>query len=229
MLDLCLQDGNVRLFFLPLSLHRRDLFAQKVYFQRLLVQLQGHLLGLMIERIQFVVRLLENEGGGIVVLLRLFRALGDLLEAIQPDGNFQAPQFIAERQILFRLLRLLAKGLDLQFQLRDFVSDAKQIVLRVRKPALGLLLTMAVFGDTGSLFKNFAAVGRFLREDLVDSALADVGVTFSSKAGIHEKLVDIAQTRRLLVDVVLAFARTVVPAGDHDLWRFDGKRPVLIV
>ena len=36
----------------------------------------------MIESIQFVVRLLENEGGGIVVLLRFFRALGDLLEAI---------------------------------------------------------------------------------------------------------------------------------------------------
>ena len=183
----------------------------------------------MIESIQFVVRLLENEGGGIVVLLRFFRALSDLLEAIQPDGNFQAPQFIAERQILFRLFRLLPKGLDLQFQLRDFVSDAKQIVLRVRKPALGLLLTMAVFGDTGSLFKNFAAVGRFLRKDLVDSALTDVRVAFSSKAGIHEKLVDIAQTRRLLVDVVLALARTVVPAGDHDLGRFDGKRPVLIV
>ena len=183
----------------------------------------------MIESIQFVVRLLENEGSRIIVLLRFFRALSDLLEAIQPDGNFQAPQFIAERQILFRLLRLLAKGLDLQFQLRDFVSDAKQIVLRIGEPALGLLLTMAVFGDTGSLFKNFAAVGRFLRKDLVDSALTDVGVTFSSKTGVHKKLVDIAQTRRLLVDVVLAFARTVVPAGDHDLWRFDGKRPVLIV
>ena len=59
----------------------------------------------MIESIQFVVRLLENEGSRIIVLLRFFRALSDLLEAIQPDGNFQAPQFIAERQILFRLLR----------------------------------------------------------------------------------------------------------------------------
>ena len=183
----------------------------------------------MIERIQFVVRLLENEGGGIVVLLRLFRALSDLLEAIQPDSNFQAPQFIAERQIFLCLLRLLAKGLDLQFQLRDFVPDAKQIVLRIGEPALGLLFPVAVFGDAGSLFKNFAAVGRFLREDLVDSALTDVRVAFSSKAGIHEKLVDIAQTRRLLVDVILAFARTVVPASDHNLGRFDGKHPVLVI
>ena len=174
-------------------------------------------------------RLLQNERRRGIVLLCFFRVCSDLRERIEPDRDLVPLQLVSQDEIFLRLFRLLAKRLDLHLQLGDLVADAQEIVLGRGKAALGLLFSVAVFGDAGSLFKNFAAVGRFLRKDLVDSALADVGVTFSSKAGIHEKLVDIAQTRRLLVDVVLALARTVVPAGDHDLGRFDGKRPVLIV
>ena len=88
---------------------------------------------------------------------------------------------------------------------------------------------MAVFGDAGSFLKDLAAVCRFLGKNLIDSALSDVGVALAPETGVHQKLVNIAQTRGLFVDIVLALAGAVVPAGDHDLRRLHRERPVLIV
>ena len=112
---------------------------------------------------------------------------------------------------------LLAQGLDLELQLRDLIADAQEVLIRLGQAVLRLLLAVAVFGDTGGFFENFAAVGAFQGEDLVDPALADVGVALPAEAGIHKQLVDIPQAGGLLVDVKFALTGAVVAAGNHDL------------
>ena len=88
---------------------------------------------------------------------------------------------------------------------------------------------MAEFGDAGGFLENFAAVGRFEGEDLVDAALADVGIALSAKTGVHEQLVDVLEAGKLLVDIVFALAGAEIAAGDHDLGRLNAKAGVGIV
>ena len=99
----------------------------------------------MIERLQLVVRLLEHERGGGVVLGGLLCLLRHLLELRKPERDFKAFQRIAQGEVFFGLFCLLAQGLDLQLQLGNFIADTKQVVLGIGKAALGLLLAVAVF------------------------------------------------------------------------------------
>ena len=197
---------------LSLSLSGAGLAAVVALLQRLL---EG--LGLAIEAVQRVVLLAEDEVGGGEVLLGLARRGGQLIQLLEPEGDLQALELVAVGEVFFCLLRLLAQGLDLELQLRDLIADAQEVLIRLGQAVLRLLLAVAVFGDTGGFFENFAAVGAFQGEDLVDPALADVGVALPAEAGIHKQLVDIPQAGGLLVDVKFALARAVVAAGDHDL------------
>ena len=173
--------------------------------------------------------LLQNEGSAGVVLLRLFCSGGQLFQGIQPDGNLHPFQGVLQFQILSGLLRLLPQGFQLQFQLRDLVPDAKQVILGVLQLALRFLLAVAVFGNTCCLFKDFPAVAAFQGENLVDSALTDIGIAFPSKAGIHEHLMDIPKPGGLLVDIVFTVPGAVKPPGDHHLVGIVRQSPVGIV
>ena len=82
------------------------------------------------------------------------------------------------------------------------------------------------FGDaelakncTAAIIAASGAPTEFSAEALAEAAAID-------KAGIHEKLVDIAQTRRLLVDVVLALAAAVVAPGHGHLGLLHGGEDV---
>ena len=174
-------------------------------------------------------RLLEDEGGGGVVGLGLAGGLGDLFEVFEPDRDLEPTELAAERQIFLRLFRLLFQGADLQLQLGDLVADAQKIVLGVGQTALGILLAVAEFGDAGGFLENFAAVGRFEGKDLVDAALADVGIALAAKTGVHEQLVDVLEAGKLLVDIVFALAGAEIAAGDHDLGGLDAKAGVGVV
>ena len=202
------------------------LFLQQ---QRLPVELQRKLLRRAVERTQLAVRLLQHERRRGVILLRLFCRRRQLLQAVEPDGNFKALQLVAQDEVFFRLVRLLAQRLDLQLQLRNFVADAQQIILRGGKPPLGLRLAVAALGNARRLFKYLAPVGAFKRQDLVDLALPDVGVALTPQTRVHQQLVNVAQARGLAVDVVFALAGAIVAPGDADLGRFDAQRAVLII
>ena len=229
VLDLGLQEGDVVLGLLAGGLELADGLALVVELEGLLVILQAQLLGAAVESGQLVVRLLEDEGGGGVVGLGLAGGLGDLFEVFEPDGDLEPTELAAERQILLRLFRLLFQGADLQLQLGDLVADAQKIVLGVGQTALGILLAVAEFGDAGGFLENFAAVGRFEGKDLVDAALADVGIALAAKTGVHEQLVDVLEAGKLLVDIVFALAGAEIAAGDHDLGGLDAKAGVGVV
>ena len=194
-----------------------------------LVEGLSQLLRLTVEGVQIVMSLLQNEGSRSIVLLRLLGSGGELFQGVQPHGHFHALQLVLQFQILFCLFRLDLQRLQLQLQLGDLVADAKQVVLGVLQFALRLLLAVAVLGNTGSLLKDFPAVAAFQGEDLVNAALADVGVALLAKTGVHKQLVDVPQTGGLLVDVVFAVAGAVIPAGDHDLVGIISQSTVRIV
>ena len=88
---------------------------------------------------------------------------------------------------------------------------------------------MAVFGDTGCLLKDLTAVRTFPGQNLVNTALTDVGIALTAQAGIHKQLVDIPQSGRLAVNIVFAVTAAIIPPGDHNLISVIGKGTVSIV
>ena len=186
-------------------------------------------LRLPIEGIQIVVSLLQDKGSGGVVCLGLLGGGGQLVQRIQPDGNLHAFQLVLEFQIFFCLFRLHFQRFQLQFQFRNLVPDAKEVVLGGCQLPLRLLLAVAVLGDTGGFLENFPAVAAFQGENFVDAALTDVGVALLAKARVHEQLVNVPEPGGLLIDIVFAVAGAVIPAGNHDLVGIVGQRPVGVV
>ena len=189
----------------------------------------AQLLCLAVEAVQVVMGLLQHEGCGSMVLLRLLGGGGKLFQAVQPDGNLHAPKLVLQLQILFCLLRLDLQRLQLQFQFGNLVADAEQVILGMQQFPFGLFLAVTVLGDSGSFLKDLPAVGALQGKDLVDPALADIGIAFLAQTRIHEHLMDIPEPGGLLVDVIFAVAAAVKAAGDHHLVRVIGKGPVGIV
>ena len=200
-------------------------------FQLLIPAVQGlcQFLGLTVEAVQIVMGLLQNKGGGGVVLFRLFRLGGKLFQGVQPHGYLHALQFFLQFQVLFCLLRLSLQRLQLQFQLGDLVADAKQVVLGVLQLLLRLLFPVTVLGNARGLLENLPAVAAFQGKYLIDTPLADVGVALLAQAGVHEQLIDIPEPGRLLIDIVFPVTAAVIPAGDHHLVGIIGQRPVGVV
>ena len=212
-----LQHGDPAALLLRGGLRLPDRITDLIRLQVAVVEVERQGFRGDIELVQRVVLLLQDEGGGMIVLLGLARRGAQALERLQPQRDLEALELLAVGQVALCLFRLIAQRADLQLQLRDLVADAGQIVLRRGEAALRFLLAVAVFRDTGGLLENFAAVRALEGQNFVDASLADVGIAVAAETGIHEQLVDVAQTHALLVDVVFALAGAVIPARDHQL------------
>ena len=215
--DIAAEHRDLAFQLLMDTLQHADLHANIFQFLIPAAQLAAQLFGTLIKLIQILVGLLQDKGCRSIVLLCLFCIGGQLFQAIQPHSYLNTLQFILQLQVLMCLFGLHAQRLQLQFQLRHLVTNTHQVILSVAQLPLGLLLAVTVLGDTGSLLKDLTAVCTLQRKDLVDTALADIGIALSAQAGIHEHLVDIAQAGRLTVDIVFAVAAAIIAAGDHDL------------
>ena len=97
------------------------------------------------------------------------------------------------------------------------------------KLTLRFLFAVAVLGNTCRLFKYLTAIRTFQRQNFVNSALTDIGITLSAQTGVHKHLVNVTQTSRLTVDVILAVTAAIVPPGDHHLIRLIRQGAVGIV
>ena len=200
-------------------------------FQRsvLLPQSRAQLLRLTVKSVQIIVRLLQHKGCGLIVLLRLFRRSGELIQRIQPYGYLYAFQLLLHFQIFPGLFGLDLQRLQLQLQFRDLIANAKQIVFCTLQLALGLLFSVAVFGDTGGFLEDFPAVTAFQRENFVNTALTDVGVALPAQARVHQQFIDVLQAGRLAIDIVFAVAGAVIPPGDHHLVGIICQCPVGVI
>ena len=188
-----------------------------------------HFLRLAVEPFQIIVGLLQHKGRGSIVLLRLFGSGGELVQGIQPDGYLHPLKLFLQLQVFLRLFGLGLQGLQLQLQLGYLIPDPQQIVLRPLQLALGLLFPVAVFGDAGGLLKDLPAVAAFQGENLVNTALADVGIALPAQARVHQQLVNVPKAGGLTVDIVFPIAGAIIAAGHHHLIGIIGKGPVPVV
>ena len=167
--------------------------------------------------------------GTLQVGLQLDDPRPDVLQTVQPHGDFQPPQLVPQHQILLGLVPLGPQRLQLKLQLVHLVVDPQQVLVGALQLALGLLLPVAEAGDARRLLKDLPPVGGPLGEDLVDAALADDGIALPAQAGVQKQLADILQAHRIPVDVVFALPGAVIPPGDHDLVLLPGQPVVAVV
>ena len=147
----------------------------------------------------------------------------EILQLLQPHGDLQHTQLIAENEVLLGNLCLLAQRLNLQLKLGDLIVDAHQVLLRALQLTLGLLLAMAELGDTGGLFKNLAALTGLDGQNLVDLTLSDDGIALTTHTGVHEQLVHVLKAHHLLIDVILRLTAAVIAAGHRHLRLVAGE------
>ena len=203
--------------------------AQGIRVLVLLPQFLTQRLRRFIQGFQSFMSLLQLVGCGGVVVPRLAGRLPQSCQLSQPQSRLLFFQRLPQFQIHPGLLRLPAQRIQLQLQLRDFIANPQQIILGTRQTAFRFLLAVAVLGNARCFLKNLPAVGALDRQDLINAALADIGVALPAQACVHQQLVDVPQTGRLPVDVVLTLTAAVIPARDHDLRRVHPQGPVAII
>ena len=141
---------------------------------------------------------------------------GELTGQYQPKLG---SHFIPQASVTLRLGSLSLQRVHLP---RDFLEDIihpVQVELGIfqpgfREPLLGLKLR-----DSGSFFKNVAAVCWTAAQDLPDSALLNQRVRLRPEAGAHEQFLNIAQPAKLAVQQIFAIPRAEQPPRDHNLSR----------
>ena len=224
-----LQHGDGRGFLPGGAVGFAGLLPQRLRLYVVLAHLLGEALAQRVGLVQRLLRPVALRLGQRRVGFQLQPRRAQILQLLQPHGDLQHTQLVAEHQILLRRLRLLAQRLYLQFKLRDLVVDAHQILLRALQLPLGVLFPVAVFADTGGLLKDLAALAALDGQDLVDLALPDDGVALAPHAGVHEQLVHVLQAHGLLVDVVFRLAAAVVAPRHRHLRLLTGGENVLRV
>ena len=167
--------------------------------------------------------------GGVEIQFQLAGVHLQAVQILQPDGNLQQTQLVAQHQIFLRLLRLIPQRLHLQLQFGDLVVDAHQILFRTLQLPLRLLLAVAELGDAGGLLEDLAALAALGGEDLIDAALTDDGIALTAHAGIHEQLRHVTQADGLAVDVIFTFTAAVIAAGHGDFALLHGGEDMLRV
>ena len=165
----------------------------------------------------------------VIVDACLFRRFLQLFNLHKPERNFKSAHFINEDKISLRLLRLLAHRLNLCFKLGYDIADADEVFLCAVKLLFGFFLAVTELCNACRFFKDFAAVSRFDRENLVDSALTDDGIAVSAQACVHKQFVDVFQADRLLVYIKFAVTASVVAACYCDFVVFERENALTIV
>ena len=241
--QLPLQTPGVLPAIFPLGAQHSDIAFQGMDLAFNIPQLHPALLGLQFlvphalkEAFPFCVQLfqLPPPGGehplGIVQIhFGFLPVLSQFGKGIHPKGDLQHPQLIPQQQKLPGVLGLFLQRSYLAVELGDNVPDAHQIVLGGAEAALGFIAFIAVTGDAGGFLEDFPTLTAFDSQNLVDTALANDGVTLPAQAGIHQEFVHILQPHRFFVDEKLTFPRTVIAAGHGHLIIIQRKAVVSIV
>ena len=169
----------------------------------------------------------------IVSRARLFAApklATDFLEIVRKlpvilmrKMRIEYPEIFHQGLVTTGLGRLTLERADLPADLFDDILNTEQVRLRVFEFAERLFLLSLVFRYSRGFLKDRAAVFRPAAQDQVDLPLLHDRVGASAHARIHEKLVDIAQPARPLVEKILTLAVAINAPGDANLIPFDAQ------
>ena len=227
--DVAPENGDLTVQLLMGGIQHTDLDTDVFQLRIPATQDLGQILRLLIQPLQIVLGLLQHEGGRGIVLLSLSGIGRQLIQRIQPDSHLHSLKLFLQGQVLLCLFRLDLQRLQLQFQLRDLVTNSHQVVFGMGQLPLGFFLAVAVLGNTGCFLKDLTTVCTFQRQNLIDTSLSDVGIALPAQTGIHKQFMDISQSGGLAIDIKFRISGAVIPAGDHDLIGIVGQSPVRVV
>src|SRR5262245_50739428 len=121
-----------------------------------------------------------------------------------------------ERAIAFGLFGLQLHGMDLAFDLTDDIRDPQQVLLSPLEFPFGHKLPALVFASASRLFDYSPPIFGLGIDQFINPSLLDNRICLTSDPGSQEKLDDVFQATRNLVDGVLRLPRTEEPAGHHN-------------
>src|ERR1035437_5560243 len=112
-----------------------------------------------------------------------------------------------------RLCRLAAERIYMSFDLGNDIVNAAEICFCGIEPRLGCPLPGAELGDPGGFLDEAAAIGRFCRKYLSDTALLNYRVMGTRESCSREKIGYVAEPASAAVQQVFALAREIQPAS----------------
>ena len=130
---------------------------------------------------------------------------------------FQSLKFVHELLVAPGLAGLTLERANLPLDFTDGVGHAQQVLLSVVELSQSLFFLRLEPCDSGCLLKHHPPVIRLAGDDLGDVALGHDAVTGPPHTGAHEKLLDILEPARNLVDKKLAGTVTENPARHRNL------------
>src|SRR5579863_2460822 len=133
-------------------------------------------------------------------------------------GNFQIEVLYLLRQlaVAFRLSGLPVEGVHLPPDLPDNVPHARQILLGGLQFSQSLGLSKPVLRDSSGLLNQFAPLHRRGIEDRIDLSLLDHRMGVVADPGIDEKLPDVFEATRGLIDQIFTLSRAEEPSGHRE-------------
>ncbi len=115
------------------------------------------------------------------------------------------------------------------FQFGQDVLRTQQIILCLFQLFICLFPSCLVFYDSRGFFKYISSFLGPVAQDLINTALANDGISFLSYAGVHEQHNNILQATGTAIDMVLTFPGPVNPSGNGNLRIFHRQGTIRIV
>ena len=238
-----LNTGNIRRIVLPLFFPQADLTFGLFHF---CPQLRHFCILLLQKGIQFLAFFPKGSGrclfpfaflqavchlfpGCGFLPLQLFQLGADAFRILAESRRFRLFQMLPQPQVFLGLFALLRQRAHLHLQFADDVVHPQEVLLFLFQLMGRFIFSGFIFYDAGRFFKNTAAVIALCAQNLIDTPLADDGISFPAHARIHEQLLNILQPAGSAVDAVFALPGAEYPPGHLHLAVFQGQPAVLIV
>ncbi len=146
-----------------------------------------------------------------------FDRAGQVAIPSRKQNLFPAPVFFAQPSVASRLRGLSLQRATLLFDFEHDVVDARQVLLGGFELQFCGSPARAVLRDSSGFFDQLAPICRTRTENHPDLALLDDRVGLGTEPGVHQELVNVAETTHGAVDQVLALPRTVQAPRDFDV------------
>ena len=143
------------------------------------------------------------------------------LELLSRMMGIQCSEIGEQRLVTSGFARLSLQRANLPLYLFNDVADPQKICLRGFQFTQRLALLVFVFCDSGSFFKDRAAIFRTRAQDHVDLALFHHRISGARHAGVGEKTLDIAQAAGGFVEQIFGIAVAIHPTGHADVVPFN--------
>jgi hypothetical protein len=157
-------------------------------------------------------------GSKLADVLLALRHLGlEQIELMASELGVEVLKFVGNLLVTARLASLPLQRTNLPFDFANQIRNADKVLVGILEFAQSLFLLRFEFGDASRLLKDHAAILRLARQKLCDVPLCHHAITAPTDSCSHEKLLDVFEAARSLVDKVFAGPIPEYPPSHRDL------------